>query len=123
VRAEPIYRDRAKLILGGEGESNTKGIPGFWARVFASHEAFEDMLSNQDVEVLKLLTDVRVERSEMTRGSKTRYAVKIIFTFAANDFFSESELSKTYLFADKGESVAVESEGCEISWKEGALSK
>ena len=34
---------------GGEGD--IKGIPEFWAKVFASHDAFVDILSTQDIEV------------------------------------------------------------------------
>lgn len=73
------------------------------------------------LQVLKLLTDVHVERSQEMRDNKPRFVVKLIFTFGENDFMQETELTKTYLFADAEESIAAGAEGCKITWKDGAL--
>ena len=123
--AEPLLQERNAIVRGDKvpegSESEAKGIPGFWATVFKNHEAFEDMLNNKDEEVLKLLSDVRVERFQTEKGGKLRWAVKIIFAFAENEYFEEKELTKTFFYEDQRENIGAETEGCNITWKPGAL--
>ena len=68
-------------------------------------------------QILKMLLDVRVERSNELFDDKKRWAVKLIFEFGDNDFMEQTELTKTYLFADAGESIAAGAQGCAITWR------
>ena len=109
-------------VVPDGGEGAPQGIPDFWSKVFSSHEAFEELLSDKDCEYLKHLKDVSVERYEASEeGKMQRWAVKLIFTFMPNDFMEETELTKIYYFADPRESIAISAEGCNITWKSGAL--
>jgi nucleosome assembly protein 1-like 1 len=124
--AAPLLEGRNKIVRGEVvpegGEGDVRGIPDFWSQVFSSHEAFEDVVSAKDLDVLKSLSEVRVERSETTHEDKPCWAVKLIFVFTENDFFEQTELTKTYFFLDQDESIAQSSVGCTITWKDGAHS-
>jgi hypothetical protein len=67
-----------------------KGIPNFWLQCMVNHPLLGQLVEDGDHEALASLLDIRVEYNE------TYSSFKIIFTFGENDFFTNTELVKTY---------------------------
>jgi hypothetical protein len=123
--AAPYLEKRNSIVRGDlvpeGGEGEVKGIPGFWVKVLASHDAFAEIISDKDKQVLAHLQDVHVVRETITGSdSKPRWTVKLVFSFSPNEFFEEKELTKTYVYLDQEESIAERATGCDIKWKAGA---
>ena len=92
-----------------EDEEELTGVPEFWLTALKNHAAIADTISDRDEEVsiscrgipftkltwqvLKLLTDIRLSYPE---GGQPGF--RLHFTFAPNDFFDDSELTKTYYY-------------------------
>jgi hypothetical protein len=74
------------------------------------------IVTEQDEDALTHLTDIRLSYLDGTPG------FKLTFSFAPNDYFSNSELEKTYYYQSEvgygGDLIYDRSEGSEISWKE-----
>jgi nucleosome assembly protein 1-like 1 len=119
--------DERNKIVRGEvvpegGEGDVKGIPDFWVQVLASHDAFEELISEKDKQVLAHLQDVSVAREVSTGDDgRQRWTVKLSFQFEPNEFFEESELTKTYIYLDQEESIAEKAIGCDVTWKAGVF--
>lgn len=89
-----------------------KGFPGFWAKAMQNNPIIRTHLKDNDLPVLNFVTDVRAENLE---GN----SYKVIIKFAANDFFTNSELVKTIIMDKKDSEICKETIGTEINWKEG----
>lgn len=97
-----------------------KGIPNFWLTVLKNVGEISSMIQEQDEEVLKYLTDLRAFSMPAPNLS-----FQLEFHFAANPFFQNSVLTKTYLmkctpdeedpFGFEGPEI-YKSIGCEIMW-------
>lgn len=97
--------------------SSTAGIPQFWLTALRNHVGLSDLITDRDAEALKSLTDVRVTYLE---GNDAGF--KLTFVFEENEFFSDNELTKTYVYRDElgyeGDFVFEKAIGCDIKWKE-----
>ena len=63
--------------------------------------------------MLKFLTKIDYAFDEVTKTNFT-----ITFHFSPNDYFTNSELKKSFFFKE-GEEIPEKTEGTEIHWKEG----
>ncbi|KAF8522490.1 nucleosome assembly protein [Hysterangium stoloniferum] len=97
--------------------TSTPGIPQFWLTALRNHVGLSDLITDRDAEALKYLTDIRVSYLE---GNEAGF--KLTFFFEENEFFSDKELTKTYVYRDElgyeGDFVFEKAIGCEIKWKE-----
>lgn len=100
-----------------------KGIPNFWLTVLKNVGEVSSMIQEQDEDVLKYLTDIRAFSMPAPNLS-----FQLEFHFAANPYFQNSVLTKTYLmkctpdeedpFGFEGPEI-YKSIGCEIMWNSG----
>jgi nucleosome assembly protein 1-like 1 len=100
--------------------SAPKGIPDFWLQALQNNRHMGDFIEEHDVPVLKSLTDIKVKSLDDFHG----FALE--FTFAPNDYFEDSVLTKTFKMdssllgtSSGGEPEVTELVGCEIHWKDG----
>lgn len=105
-----------------EEVKDVKGVPEFWLTIFKNVDMLQDMVQEHDEEVLTKLEDITVDFKENPMG------FVLNFHFAANDFFSNSVLTKEYEmkcepseddpFSFEGPEI-FKCKGCEINWKQG----
>eukprot|EP00536_Pseudo-nitzschia_multiseries_P002575 jgi/Psemu1/294871/fgenesh1_pm.34_\ len=130
--SEPLYERRKEVVLGNlddeiasagateeseseaEGEKRDKGIPMFWTCVIQQMPVTQGIVSENDIECLCHLEDIKCFNYENGEG------FRLEFHFAPNDYFENSVLTKSYdvpnlLLAD--EPILKNVEGCEIEWK------
>ncbi|KAL2866334.1 histone chaperone NAP1 [Aspergillus lucknowensis] len=140
----PLYERRAAIVNGGteptdteiqagkaeeedidaakdeeskkdEEESPTAGIPEFWLSAMKNQISLAEMITDRDEEVLKHLTDIRMEYLD-------RPGFRLIFEFAENEFFTNKTISKTYFYKEEngygGDFIYDHAEGTKIDWKD-----
>lgn len=105
-----------------EEEKNVKGVPEFWLTIFKNVSMLQEMVQEADEPVLEKLNDVTVTFSESPPG------FTLHFYFGANDFFTNTELTKEYEmkcepseedpFSFEGPEI-FRCKGCTINWKAG----
>uniref|UniRef100_A0A6I8NDV2 Nucleosome assembly protein 1 like 4 n=1 Tax=Ornithorhynchus anatinus TaxID=9258 RepID=A0A6I8NDV2_ORNAN len=105
-------------------EPNPKGIPEFWFTIFRNVDMLSELVQEYDEPILKHLQDIKVKFSEPGQPM----AFMLEFHFEANDYFTNSVLTKTYKmksepdttdpFSFEGPEI-VDCEGCAIEWKRG----
>lgn len=138
----PLYEKRARVINGvdepteeevaaGKADKDnneaddkeaekeaekTSGIPEFWLSAIKNQQNLADMITDRDVEVLRYLSDIRMEYLD-------RPGFKLIFEFAENEFFTNKTISKTYIYQEEsgygGDFIYDHAEGDKIDWKPG----
>jgi len=88
-----------------------KGIPQFWLQALVNHDVLGELISDDDIEVLKSLDDVYVQdNADIGSG----YVIK--FKFGSNDFFTNEELVKTISVSKEGDLTVTNTK---IDWKSG----
>jgi len=78
---------------------DAKGIPEFWLSVLKSARPTEGLIEPHDEEILKFLTDIKVNilpSSKDNDGIDTS-SFQLIFSFSKNSFFSNETVTKTYI--------------------------
>ncbi|KAI8073207.1 hypothetical protein BC940DRAFT_290793 [Gongronella butleri] len=96
-------------------DDTTKGIPEFWLTLLKNHPHISETITDADEDALKHLVDIRMSYLDQP-------GFKLEFQFDANDYFTNSTLTKTYYYQDHayaGNFVYDHAEGCDIAWKEG----
>lgn len=95
-------------------ETIAAGIPEFWLSAMKNQVSFAELITDRDEEALRTLTDVRMEYLD-------RPGFKLIFEFGANDFFTNTTLSKTYFYREEngygGDFIYDHAEGETVEWK------
>uniref|UniRef100_H3CIZ5 Nucleosome assembly protein 1-like 1 n=1 Tax=Tetraodon nigroviridis TaxID=99883 RepID=H3CIZ5_TETNG len=101
-----------------------KGIPEFWLTVFKNVDLLSDMLQEHDEPILKHLQDIKVYFSDP--GQQMSFTLE--FHFEANEFFTNTVLTKTYKmrsepdesdpFSFDGPEI-MSCTGCTIDWVKG----
>nr|POE65171.1 nucleosome assembly protein 1 [Quercus suber] len=95
--------------------ADLKGIPEFWLSAM-KNSSLAETINDRDEEVLKDLTDIRMEYLD-------RPGFRLIFEFADNDFFSNKTITKTYFYQEEngygGDFIYDHAEGDKIEWKSG----
>eukprot|EP00602_Paraphysomonas_sp_CaronLab_P006793 CAMPEP_0185017852 /NCGR_PEP_ID=MMETSP1103-20130426/728_1 /TAXON_ID=36769 /ORGANISM="Paraphysomonas bandaiensis, Strain Caron Lab Isolate" /LENGTH=367 /DNA_ID=CAMNT_0027547445 /DNA_START=58 /DNA_END=1161 /DNA_ORIENTATION=+ len=126
---KPLFEQRLNVVIGNvdveivnensesspAAESEEKGIPNFWLQCMSNHPLLSQLISEEDHPALACLVDIRCEYNEDYSGFKLR------FSFIDNDFFTNTELVKSYtvspdLLDDKAPALT-SVEGTEIQWK------
>ncbi len=140
----PLYEKRAKIVTGkveptdkeveaGEEDDEQKddqtktdekpsettevsGIPEFWLSAMKNQVSLAEMITDRDEEALRAMVDIRMEYLE-------KPGFRLIFDFAANEFFGNRSITKTYYYQNEsgygGDFIYDHAEGCKINWKEG----
>ena len=111
--------DASKAAPKGESkdeksEDKIPGIPEFWLSAMKNQISLAEMIIDRDEAALKLLTDIRMEYLD-------RPGFRLIFEFAANDFFTNKTITKTYFYQEEsgygGDFIYDHAEGDKIDWK------
>nr|XP_054761554.1 nucleosome assembly protein 1-like 1 [Lytechinus pictus] len=85
-------KEKAKLTEGEEEEEESpSGIPGFWLTIFKNVDILGEMVQDHDEPILNHLNDIRVKFHE---GKQMGFTLE--FVFAANDYFTNTVLTKSY---------------------------
>jgi len=105
-----------------EKKEDTKGIPSFWLTVFKNVDMLSEMVQEHDEPILSHLQDIKVLIHDKEPG------FTLEFHFEANEYFTETVLSKKYEmryepdsedpFAYEGPEI-IKCSGCTISWNKG----
>lgn len=94
-------------------DDSIKGIPNFWLTALENLHPISETITERDAEVLGYLKDIRLEYL-------SKPGFKLIFQFAENPFFKNSQLSKTYYYQEElgysGDFIYDHAEGDEIQW-------
>eukprot|EP00158_Paraphelidium_tribonemae_P002900 Partr_v1_DN25769_c0_g1_i1_m74702 putative Nucleosome assembly protein len=126
----PLYGKRADIAAGSAAvtagdlgeraeefarvEVDDKGIPEFWLTCLKNSPVAAEWLRECDEEVMKSLRDIK--------SIITADGFRLEFAFAANAFFSNEVLTKTYFLDDTNpehtEVMFDHAEGCVIQWKQ-----
>lgn len=112
-------------------DENTKGIPDFWLTAMRNVELIEEMIQEHDEPVLKHLTDVKLiftGKKADSGDEEAEMGFVLEFHFSANEFFTNTALTKTYRMKsepDKDDPFSFDGPdifactGCMIDWKKG----
>jgi len=136
-QATPLYQQR-KAIIAGEAAVNddqvNDGVPeehkdisvtapaqpdnkednlsGFWLKALQRHVIINDMINEKDAEILKYCIDISCASLEAPANGFT-----VSFQFAANDFFKNTVLNKTFHLKEIFDELTVDRvEGTKIDW-------
>jgi nucleosome assembly protein 1-like 1 len=114
--AEHKEEYEGQITIEGKTEGKaSKGIPSFWLEALQHHVIIQEFISERDAEALAYITDVAVETLE---GETEGFA--IVFRFAENPFFTNTELRKTFTMARQNDdAVLSKATGTKVEWKEG----
>ncbi|KAL4912892.1 hypothetical protein BDW62DRAFT_206040 [Aspergillus aurantiobrunneus] len=100
AKSRPLYNERAHLVsepVVHDGPNTfpgpAVGIPAFWLMAIRKHPVLCDLIEDCDFDALSYLTDVELE----TLPSPT-LGFRLLFHFAANPYFENSVLRKTYTY-------------------------
>jgi hypothetical protein len=89
---------------------NCKGVSDFWMRTILNHQIGE-MVSEKDRPILGYLQNIELVLHEQDEG------FDLIFTFASNNYFNETVITKSLHMKDKG--VLDSTTSTPITWKDG----
>jgi len=106
--AELNETESTKYSINSSTESTEKGIADFWSLAIKNSKYFPK--NTKDEEILKHLKEIKLIPLD---GNEMNY--KIDFDFSPNDFFTETLLSKTFLFNANTEEIE-KSTGTQIHW-------
>jgi nucleosome assembly protein 1-like 1 len=105
------FAERQAII---NGEDN---IPNFWLTAMKNNAILSSAIEPADEEALSFLRDVRIEDVGNTQG------FNLVFDFNDNPFFSNSSLSKSFIYEYEedyaGRFGYGQTTGCGIGWKPG----
>ncbi|KAJ1790350.1 histone chaperone [Coemansia sp. RSA 2523] len=98
----------------GEDAEEATGIPEFWLTALRNHPQLAELITDRDEGAIKFLRDIRLVYLSDKPG------FKLEFEFAENPYFSNSVLSKTYVYEQSDVAGDLEfgsAQGTEIDWK------
>ena len=108
---EPKEEKKPEASSSGAPEN---GIPEFWLSAMKNQVSLAEMITERDNEVLKHLTDIRMEYLD-------RPGFRLIFEFSENEYFTNKVLTKTYFYQEEngygGDFIYDHAEGDKIDWK------
>ena len=92
-------------------QNTEQGVYGFWMKAMLNHPSIAKLVQEKDRPILSHLTDISLVLH--TDG----FGYDLLFKFEANDYFTNTELKKSFFMAKQ--SVIEKCEGTTINWKEG----
>ncbi len=92
-------------------QNTPTGVYGFWFKAMLNHSSISRLIQEKDRPILMNLQDVVCALHE------TGYGFDIIFKFEKNDYFSNTELKKSFTMSKQN--VIEKCEGSIIDWKDG----
>ncbi len=104
--------EKGKSELDVEQLKASKGFPQFWLKAMENSRILKHYIKEHDEPILKFLTNVKTERL-----NDNDY--KLTFTFAPNEYFKNTELTKTMIMDKEDSDICKETIGTEIQWNEG----
>ncbi|WVQ68212.1 uncharacterized protein L199_006419 [Kwoniella botswanensis] len=108
---------KVEEVKDEKDSSDIKGIPEFWLTALKNHVPISETITDSDEAALKSLTDIKLSYLEAGQPG-----FKLHFIFGPNDFFEDTELTKTYYYQEQvgygGDFVYDKAIGHEIKWKE-----
>lgn len=123
--------DEEYVPLAQQEEKGTpepaKGIPQFWLTALRNHIGISELITDRDEEALKFLENITLsylDDKPSTGDDEEGTAPGFILTFhfSENPFFSNTTLTKTYIYQKEvgyaGDFVYDKAVGCPIAWKE-----
>jgi len=120
---QPLLEERKKVLIASEDDGPKTGTPalsGFWLKAMQNHPAFEDIIQEWDEPVLEYLQDI--EKSNVDDADSDK-GFKLVFRFAANPYFTNTELKKEYKTEEAnpycGEMAVKEIKCDTIEWQSG----
>lgn len=97
-----------------ESAESFKGIPEFWLSAMKNQVSLAELITQNDEQALKHLTDIRMEYLEQP-------GFRLIFEFADNEFFLNKTIIKTYYYQEEsgygGDFIYDHATGDKIDWK------
>lgn len=122
MKAKAKLEKEEKSKENDEKNKDVKGVPEFWLTIFKNVELLQDMVQEHDEPALQALSDITVT------FAKDPMAFTLHFHFNANDYFSNTVLTKEYImkcepdeedpFSFEGPEI-YKCNGCQINWKQG----
>lgn len=99
-------------ISASAEEAATQQLTGFWLKALQRHVIVNDMISEKDAEIMKFVTDITC-----TSLAAPASGFIVRFEFAKNDFFTNTELTKTFHLKEIFDELTVDRvEGTKIDW-------
>mmetsp|Transcript_88061 Transcript_88061/g.252365 ORF Transcript_88061/g.252365 Transcript_88061/m.252365 type:complete len:354 (-) Transcript_88061:254-1315(-) len=96
-KQKPLLQQRKEVLMKAEGENapatGTPALMGFWLKAMQNHPAFEELIQEWDEPVLEFLQDITSAPLDETDCNK---GFELIFKFAPNPYFENTELKKVY---------------------------
>mmetsp|Transcript_94605 Transcript_94605/g.306008 ORF Transcript_94605/g.306008 Transcript_94605/m.306008 type:complete len:351 (+) Transcript_94605:105-1157(+) len=96
-KQKPLLQQRKEVLMKAEGENapatGTPALMGFWLKAMQNHPAFEELIQEWDEPVLEFLQDITSAPLDETDCIK---GFELIFKFAPNPYFENTELKKVY---------------------------
>lgn len=112
---EEAAPEAASEAVEDEDEEDVDGIPGFWLQCLGAHHVTGELIAEEDVPALEALTSITCSYDE----SFSSFTLK--FTFAENEYFTNTVLTKTYGVSpdllDEKAPALTSNEGTAIDWK------
>ncbi|KAJ7147570.1 nucleosome assembly protein [Mycena crocata] len=105
-------------------DADIKGIPDFWLTALRNHPGLAELITDRDAEALAHLTDVTLAYlpKDGEFAGKPGFTLTFHWAAAANPFFTNETLSKTYIYQEEvgysGDFVYDRAVGSDIAWKE-----
>ncbi|KAK1927014.1 putative nucleosome assembly protein I [Papiliotrema laurentii] len=98
-------------------DEKVEGIPEFWLTALRNHAPISETITDRDEEALKTLENISLSYLD-----EERPGFRLHFKFGKNDFFEDTELTKTYYYQEQvgygGDFVYDRAVGHDIKWKE-----
>lgn len=112
------FAKRAAIISGEQKPDGAdgSGIPDFWLGAMRNASCISENITEKDEVILKSLKDITARTLPEEEG----IGFRLEFTFAENEFFTNTKITKTYFMADGDDDPVLEkAEGTPIDWAPG----
>lgn len=114
-------KTKARIEDNVEKDETQKGVPDFWLTIFRNVDMLSEMIQEHDEPILKHLRDIKLRLNPST-------GFTLEFVFGANEFFTNTSLTKEYIYrftVDEEDPLSYEGPeitkctGCTIDWQKG----
>jgi len=113
---EEFKKEGGVIDAATDGPDKIVGCPQFWVCAMSQEETVAETLSEEDVDAMEYLSDVKCDSFADGCG------FTLSFHFAPNPYFTNDVLTKTYTIPNlltEDDPLLDKVEGCEIVWNKG----